>query len=118
MAALPAGQVGEPLDADRLAGTRGADQEGGQAELSRWGDDQAAVLPAGQVAAQRRAQGVGLEPAGLAVGEPLGAASGPPLGPLALALLTSLELGPDDGGVPVGGAVAGGRGQPGRDGQG
>jgi hypothetical protein len=118
VAALAGGQVGEPLDADRLAGPRGADQEGGQPQLPWWRDDQAAVLPAGQIPAERRAEGVGVQPAGLTVGQALGPAPGPPLGPLAPAPLRLLELGRDDGGVPVGGAVAGGRGQSGRDGQG
>jgi hypothetical protein len=101
-----------------LAGSGGADQQGGQPQLPWWRDDQAAVLPAGQVAAERGAEGVGVQPAGVTVGQAVGLAPGPPLGPLAAAPLGPLELGRDNGGVAVGGAVAGGRGQPGGHGQG
>jgi hypothetical protein len=115
MATLGGGQIGQPLDAHRLASSWGADQQRRQAELPGWGHDQAPALPAGQVTAERRPEGVGVQPPGLPIREPFGLAPSPLFGPLAAALLSPLELGRDQ--VTAAGGEAGGQ-EPGRDGQG
>jgi len=101
MAPLPPGQVGQPLDTDRLTGTGRADQQGGQAELPGRRDDQAAALPGRQVAAQRGPQRVGVRPGRLPAGEPLRPAVGAVLVALAAALFGALELGRDNAGWPA-----------------